>query len=418
MLRIVCNETRGKSGEVEGRKAGGGGSRDAANSRRERGTSPTHTPTPHLQPSPPPEDGDATPSSPPPPSTTARVILKLLVSNAAAGAVIGRGGGAIGAVQAATGARVQLARAGDTYPGTPDRVLLVAGPLAAVLTALHLILETLAADPAATTPPLPGAPPLALRLLVPPALCGAIIGRGGATIRSFADDARASISVAPPDAAGPDRVVRVAGSQASCVRAVALLLAKLAGSPHYARFTNASVSYTPAAGGGRVGGGGLAPSPLQRGRLRGGGSGNPVPLTLAPQPGVVPLMASGVPMVAPGLVVAAAAPPPPPPPPRAAPPTVARAAAARAAAEAAAATLSARRSSETEDGGEGESVAGAAPAAAAAAPPPTTPAAPKPPASDTGSPLAATAGPPAATVAGGASSRPTPAPKTPAQEGE
>ena len=162
--------------------------------------------------------------------------------------------------------------------------------------------------------------------------------------------------------------MRVAGEQAACVRAVALLLARLASSPHYARFTNASVSYTPAAGGVRMGGGlaGAPPPPLQRGRLRGSGGGNPMPLPLAPQPGVVPLMASGVPMVAPGLAVAAAAPPPPP---RTAPPTVARAAAARAAAEAAAATLSARRSSETEDGGEGESVA-AAPTAAAAAPPP------------------------------------------------
>ena len=141
----------------------GGGSRAAPANSPRRGEqrrpthTHTHTPSHTLQPSPPPDD--TAPSSPPPPSTTARVILKLLVSNAAAGAVIGRGGGAIGAVQAATGARVQLARAGDTYPGTPDRVLLVAGPLAAVLTALHLILETLAADPAATPPPPPRRPP-------------------------------------------------------------------------------------------------------------------------------------------------------------------------------------------------------------------------------------------------------------------
>lgn len=75
-----------------------------------------------------------------------RIIAKLLVSNSAAGAVIGRGGGAIGALQAASGARLQLSRAREYFPGTQDRVLLVAGSMEAVLTALHLVLQKLAAE--------------------------------------------------------------------------------------------------------------------------------------------------------------------------------------------------------------------------------------------------------------------------------
>ena len=36
-----------------------------------------------------------------------------------------------------------------------------------------------------------------LRLLVPAALCGSIIGKGGATIRSFSEDSKAQIGLSP-----------------------------------------------------------------------------------------------------------------------------------------------------------------------------------------------------------------------------
>ena len=55
-----------------------------------------------------------------------------------------------------------------------------------------------------------------LRLLVPTPLCGAIIGKGGATIRSFAEDSAAAITVSPQDKQPlglPDRVVRITGDR-------------------------------------------------------------------------------------------------------------------------------------------------------------------------------------------------------------
>ena len=36
-----------------------------------------------------------------------------------------------------------------------------------------------------------------LRLLVPAVLCGSIIGKGGATIRSFSEDSKAQIGLGP-----------------------------------------------------------------------------------------------------------------------------------------------------------------------------------------------------------------------------
>jgi hypothetical protein len=42
---------------------------------------------------------------------------------------------------------VQLSRAGEFYPGTSERVLLLSGPLHSVLTAVFLSLEKLPRDP-------------------------------------------------------------------------------------------------------------------------------------------------------------------------------------------------------------------------------------------------------------------------------
>ena len=140
-----------------------------------------------------------------------------------------------------------------------------------------------------------------LRLLVPAALCGTIIGKGGQTIRSIADDSKANITVSsqvgylyhfttsfmwplphqiaafplcpcdgflreqekqPPGV--PDRVVRTTGDAQQLMRAVALLLRKLAGNANYSRFTTNSVSYNYAYGGpggsnGALGGMGYGP---------------------------------------------------------------------------------------------------------------------------------------------------------------
>lgn len=49
-------------------------------------------------------------------------------------------------LQRSSGARLQLSRAGEFFPGTSERVLLLSGTLHSVLTSIFLILEKLAAD--------------------------------------------------------------------------------------------------------------------------------------------------------------------------------------------------------------------------------------------------------------------------------
>ncbi|XP_070026896.1 protein BTR1-like isoform X5 [Nicotiana sylvestris] len=75
-----------------------------------------------------------------------------------------------------------------------------------------------------------------VRLVVPNSSCGGIIGKGGATIKSFIEDSRAGIKISPQDNNFPglhDRLVIVTGTLGEQMRAIELILYKLAEDRHY-----------------------------------------------------------------------------------------------------------------------------------------------------------------------------------------
>ena len=121
--------------------------------------------------------------------------LKFLISPSAAGSVIGKGGATINEFQALTGARIQLSRNREVFPGTNDRVVIVSGDLSAILQVLHLIITKLVADGEGIDRM--GQPQVAL--VVPNSSCGCIIGKGGAKIRSFVEDSQADIKLSNQD---------------------------------------------------------------------------------------------------------------------------------------------------------------------------------------------------------------------------
>ena len=149
-------------------------------------------------------------------ATDRRVIAKFLISNAAAGSIIGKGGATISEFQEQSSARIQLSRNNEYFPGTADRVLSVSGPVNQVLTALHLIVGKVKSEDAVADSLLSrDRKSTQLRLLVPAALCGTLIGKAGATIKSFHEDSHATIMVSPQDrqpAGVPDRIVKITGS--------------------------------------------------------------------------------------------------------------------------------------------------------------------------------------------------------------
>ena len=90
-----------------------------------------------------------------------------------------------------------------------------------------------------------------LRLLVPAALCGIIIGRGGETIRGFGEDSKTNITVSNQDRQPPgvpDRIVRITAPQDGTapvgqLRAVSLLTDRMLQSPNYSKVTRSSLGY-------------------------------------------------------------------------------------------------------------------------------------------------------------------------------
>lgn len=163
-------------------------------------------------------------------ATNRKVIAKFLISNAAAGSIIGKGGATISEFQEQSNARIQLSRNNEFFPGTADRVLSVSGPVNHVLTALHLIIGKVKSEDAVADSLLSrDKKQTQLRLLVPAALCGTLIGKAGATIKSFHEDSHATIMVSPQDrqpAGVPDRIVKITGTWCITGRPACLLCEK------------------------------------------------------------------------------------------------------------------------------------------------------------------------------------------------
>lgn len=72
--------------------------------------------------------------------------IKFLVSNAAAGSVIGKGGATITDFQSQSGARIQLSRNYEYFPGTSDRIIMISGTIDDVLKAVELIIAKLLSE--------------------------------------------------------------------------------------------------------------------------------------------------------------------------------------------------------------------------------------------------------------------------------
>lgn len=190
------------------------------------------------------------PKSPTPEPVEKFTHMKFLVSNAEAGSVIGKGGSTITDFQSQSGARIQLSRNNEFFPGTTDRIIMVSGTIDDVLKAMELILAKLLSE-LYTEDGDDADPRSRVRIVVPNSSCGGIIGKGGATIKSFIEDSRAGIKISPQDTnyyGLNDRLVTLTGSLEEQMRAIELILSKLIEDPHYSQSMNAPFSYAAAYG--------------------------------------------------------------------------------------------------------------------------------------------------------------------------
>ncbi|KAL6586324.1 hypothetical protein OROMI_001312 [Orobanche minor] len=174
-------------------------------------------------------------SSPPPASVLDNeekaTYLRFLLSNAEAGSIIGKGGSTINDIQSQSGARIQLSRNFEYFPGTSDRIIMVSGRVDDILKAVDLILSKLLDEDGDET-----VPESKIRLVVPNSSCGRIIGKGGSIIRTLIEDSRTIIKISPQDNYYPgvhDRLVTVTGALGEQMRAVELILLKLVEDQYY-----------------------------------------------------------------------------------------------------------------------------------------------------------------------------------------
>eukprot|EP01018_Ginkgo_biloba_P020356 Gb_41492 [translate_table: standard] len=180
------------------------------------------------------EDGNKTISS-----------IRFLVSNAAAGSVIGKGGATVSDFQTQSGARIQLSRNHEYFPGTADRIISLSGTINEILTAFNLILSKLLNEAEDNTDVDQKASQV--RLVVPNSVCGGIIGKAGSTIKSFVEESQASIKLSSQEQTMPgmsDRLVTITGTLEQQLRAIFLIISKLSEDPNYSQYANAPLSYT------------------------------------------------------------------------------------------------------------------------------------------------------------------------------
>ncbi|XP_011024320.1 PREDICTED: RNA-binding protein Nova-2 isoform X2 [Populus euphratica] len=188
------------------------------------------------------------PASPPSDSEEKPTYTRFLVSNAAAGSVIGKGGATITDFQSQSGARIQLSRNYEFFPGTSDRIIMVSGGIDDVLKAVELIIAKLLSEIPAEDGD-EAEPRMRMRLVVPNSACGSIIGKGGSIIKSFIEESHAGIKISPLDTKFfglTDRLVTVTGTLEEQMHAIDLILSKLTDDPHYSQTMHAPFSYAAA----------------------------------------------------------------------------------------------------------------------------------------------------------------------------
>jgi len=163
------------------------------------------------------------------------------------------------------------------FPGTSERVLTLSGELPSVLTAVHLISTKLQSETnngnnnnnnenneenfentntnteggeenKQQTPK--------CRLVIPNAAAGCVLGKGGATIKSFIEDSEAEIRLSSQNQAPPgchDRILTISGTIGQILRAVALVAANLLEDQNYATLVKRPSTYRPSLDYGRGG---------------------------------------------------------------------------------------------------------------------------------------------------------------------
>eukprot|EP01038_Epipyxis_sp_PR26KG_P006795 gene6795-9308_t len=190
-----------------------------------------------------------------------RLSIKYLISNALTGSLIGAGGKSIKELIEVSDARVYVSGPQELFPGTSDRVVLISGNLEAVSLAQTLVWEMIAqiAKEGENAKNVEWSPKSAVtslgqsdevhvqtKLSIPALASGLILGRGGATIRSIAEESGARITMTSKEDAffTQERVLTISGGAGQCIKGTDLILSKLSEQDEIIQFANRGTTYS------------------------------------------------------------------------------------------------------------------------------------------------------------------------------
>lgn len=146
-------------------------------------------------------------------------VLKFLVPEALASAVIGKGGQVIANMRQSAQAKIGLTDHNDFFPGTDCRVLTAQANTAEQLMQVSNLIISKVADCAEASPSdsVGQSGELKLRVLVPRAAVGSIIGKGGANVKQLREDSGAKIFISDAVGSGPgaEQVVAISGRESA-----------------------------------------------------------------------------------------------------------------------------------------------------------------------------------------------------------
>lgn len=136
-------------------------------------------------------------------------MLKQLIPSTMAGVILGKGGDTINKLQTETATNIKMSKSGDFYPGTLDRVCLITGPAGNVRLVHNMIWERIRERYEKS------GEDMKVKLVVPNATVGMIIGKGGCYVKQIKDETGAYVQISQKaqETMLAERVVTVAGTK-------------------------------------------------------------------------------------------------------------------------------------------------------------------------------------------------------------
>ncbi|KRX24052.1 RNA-binding protein Nova-2 [Trichinella nelsoni] len=177
-----------------------------------------------------------------------QVMIKVLIPRTASGAVIGRNGSHIASLKRKSLLhQLKMSKPSELFPGTTERVLLIAGPLSSVVEVIQFTMTKIQEQQAFNTKPdefdfKHANRSSQVKLVIANSSAGVIIGKAGEEIRVIKEETHAQVKVSSRTQSVAERVVTILGAdEAITLAALRVVLNKVAADPNSTN--NGRISY-------------------------------------------------------------------------------------------------------------------------------------------------------------------------------